>query len=223
MESIDTQQTTFGLKTKRLLRGHKYHTKSLFIASVVLVLSGGGFCRSASNDSCRSYSEALATTFYTQSAKRSTVGRSMERSMAFRGGSSSLFSAEDDVDVDSLLDGPINGKAIPNISIKKINGSVSSSKRSGSEKPPFFDSSIEADVPLPTKYVAETNLPTDVGHFRLRAYRVEDAMQEILKNQHVGTEPCVIYSTTQPPFGKQAVPVRIHDQCFTSEVFRSQR
>jgi len=145
--------------------------------------------------------------------------------MAFRGGSSSLYSAEDDVDVevDSLPNGAANGKAVPNISIQKMNGSVSSSKINGSRNSQFFDSSIEADVPLPARYVAETNLPTDVGHFRLRAYRVEDAMQEILKNQHVGTEPCVIYSTSQPPFGNEAVPVRIHDQCFTSELFRSQR
>jgi len=45
----------------------------------------------------------------------------------------------------------------------------------------------------------------------------------------VGKEPCVIYCTDKNPFGKvgrnekNIVPVRIHDQCFTSEVFRSQR
>lgn len=76
---------------------------------------------------------------------------------------------------------------------------------------------------IPTRHIAETNLPTDIGHFRLRAYRVEEGMQEILQNMHVGTEPCVIYSTAKPPFGQKDVPVRIHDQCFTSEVFRSQR
>mmetsp|Transcript_19675 Transcript_19675/g.39918 ORF Transcript_19675/g.39918 Transcript_19675/m.39918 type:complete len:792 (+) Transcript_19675:224-2599(+) len=90
---------------------------------------------------------------------------------------------------------------------------------------------------LPCEYVAETNLPTDLGHFRLRAYRISD--QDFIsnrKNRFVGTEPCVIYAGDKPPFGikggvdgervmvgKKAVPVRIHDQCFTSEVFRSQR
>lgn len=71
------------------------------------------------------------------------------------------------------------------------------------------------------EYVAETKLPTDIGQFQLRAYRVPGAP--------VGQEPCVIYSRDKPPFGMSAsalaehVPVRIHDQCLTSEVFRSQR
>jgi GTP cyclohydrolase II len=63
--------------------------------------------------------------------------------------------------------------------------------------------------------VAETKLPTDLGQFQLRAYRVPGAP--------LGQEPCVIYSRDRPPFGQSAVPVRIHDQCLTSEVFRSQR
>ena len=65
--------------------------------------------------------------------------------------------------------------------------------------------------------MAETKLPTDIGQFQLRAYRVPGAP--------VGQEPCVIYSRDKPPFGSAsaAVPVRIHDQCLTSEVFRSQR
>lgn len=93
-----------------------------------------------------------------------------------------------------------------------------------------IDSIIECD------YIAETNLPTEIGHFRLRAYRIAD--KAILSRyKHFGVEPCVIYSTEKPPFkdnggkgssgkglysGKE-VPVRIHDQCFTSEVFGSQR
>jgi GTP cyclohydrolase II len=73
------------------------------------------------------------------------------------------------------------------------------------------------------QYIAETNLPTDLGHFRLRAYRTLQS-----PNLYVGTEPCVISSVDKPPFdanGKllEGVPVRVHDQCFTSEVFRSQR
>ena len=80
------------------------------------------------------------------------------------------------------------------------------------------------DVPIPASFVAETNLPTDVGQFRLRAYRTPQA-----SNEFTGNEPCVIYATDKPPFGdsnggfRENVPVRIHDQCLTSEVFRSQR
>ena len=81
------------------------------------------------------------------------------------------------------------------------------------------------DVPIHAKFVAETNLPTDVGQFRLRAYRTAQG-----SNEFTGTEPCVIYSADKPPFGDLAngqfnenVPVRIHDQCLTSEVFRSKR
>jgi hypothetical protein len=70
------------------------------------------------------------------------------------------------------------------------------------------------------EYVAETKLPTDIGQFQLRAYRIPGAP--------VVHEPCVIYSRDKPPFGigsesANSVPVRIHDQCLTSEVFRSQR
>jgi hypothetical protein len=77
------------------------------------------------------------------------------------------------------------------------------------------------DDDVVAEYVAETKLPTDVGQFQLRAYRVPGAP--------LGQEPCVIYARDQPPFGDAAnglaqhVPVRIHDQCLTSEVFRSQR
>lgn len=90
---------------------------------------------------------------------------------------------------------------------------------------------------IPCEYVAETNLPTDIGHFRLRAYRIsDDDFSSNRRNRFVGTEPCVIYAGDKPPFGikggadgnkvmkgRRSVPVRIHDQCFTSEVFRSQR
>jgi len=71
------------------------------------------------------------------------------------------------------------------------------------------------DRPVAVEYVAETKLPTDMGHFTLRAYRVPGAP--------LGQEPCVIYSKAHSPFGGENVPVRIHDQCLTSEVFRSQR
>lgn len=79
------------------------------------------------------------------------------------------------------------------------------------------------DHPIPAEFIAETNLPTDVGHFRLRAYRTSKG-----SNEYTGTEPCVIYHPDMSPFGqngvlKENVPVRIHDQCLTSEVFGSQR
>ncbi|KAL7576721.1 hypothetical protein ACA910_005642 [Epithemia clementina (nom. ined.)] len=69
-------------------------------------------------------------------------------------------------------------------------------------------------------YVAETELPSDYGQFRLRAYRVP--------GEPIGKEPCVIYARDKPPMGlngtpSQSVPVRIHDQCITSEVFGSRR
>lgn len=79
------------------------------------------------------------------------------------------------------------------------------------------------DQMIDAEFVAETNLPTDLGHFRLRAYRVARTA-----NEFMGSEPTVIYCTDKPPFGKDGqlakdVPVRVHDQCLTSEVFRSQR
>jgi hypothetical protein len=85
---------------------------------------------------------------------------------------------------------------------------------------------LKPDTVVPAEYVAETKLPTDIGQFQLRAYRVAGLP--------VGTEPCVIYARDKPPFGvgtgedgkdtlNEHVPVRIHDQCLTSEVFRSQR
>lgn len=85
--------------------------------------------------------------------------------------------------------------------------------------------SIPEDRPVPVEYVAETKLPTHLGDFLLRAYRIPGA--PIGQN-----EPCVIYSPNQqPPFGHHGqqgeiqhhIPVRIHDQCFTSEVFGSRR
>uniref|UniRef100_A0A7S2RFL1 GTP cyclohydrolase II n=1 Tax=Eucampia antarctica TaxID=49252 RepID=A0A7S2RFL1_9STRA len=93
---------------------------------------------------------------------------------------------------------------------------------------------IDRDNVIECDYIAESDLPTDIGHFRLRAYRISD--KSILSRYtHFGPEPCVIYSTEKPPFkanygdvekgqfGGKKVPVRIHDQCFTSEVFGSRR
>jgi len=86
---------------------------------------------------------------------------------------------------------------------------------------------------VPVNFIADTKLPTDIGQFNLRAYRVQkNANGKSSNTNHNskfhGDEPCVIYAADKPPFGKNGklkenVPVRIHDQCVTSEVFRSQR
>lgn len=131
--------------------------------------------------------------------------------------------------------------------IRPLNGmSINPTKREpkktidisdGRAKKTIFTSGGFSDAIHPATYVAETNLPTDIGHFRIRAYRIEE-FEEAMREPHplgagagLGSEPCVIYCTDKPPFGPKggerggakAVPVRIHDQCFTSEVFRSQR
>ena len=221
-ETCQRKKTCIGPKNKSL-HSNRYHT-SIFIASLLLVLSGGGF--SQRNGSYQSCSEAFATTF----SHGSTVNprnKNHINSNVSRGGSSSLLASTED----ELEEKKVNGKSI----IKKFNGinayqnsnnngvnGVHGIRRTHLNSEKFYDSSI-TDQQIPTHYIAETNLPTDVGHFRLRAYRVDDGMHEILQNLHVGTEPCVIYSSAKPPFGQKNVPVRIHDQCFTSEVFRSQR
>jgi len=83
---------------------------------------------------------------------------------------------------------------------------------------------------LVTRFVAEANLPTDIGQFRMRAYRICSSISKELIGEYIGKEPIVIYAKEKPP-GKLGdgtgmttdVPIRVHDQCFTSEVFRSQR
>jgi GTP cyclohydrolase II len=58
-------------------------------------------------------------------------------------------------------------------------------------------------------FVAETALPTRQGRFRVRAYR----------NPATGAEPlAMIVGSVE---GRADVPVRVHDQCLTSEVFGS--
>jgi len=88
----------------------------------------------------------------------------------------------------------------------------------------FQLNAILKDELVDVSYVAETKLPTELGHFRLRAYRLNAKPS----NPFSGTEPCVIYHEDYPPFGKdgtlaEGVPLRVHDQCVTSEVFGSQR
>ena len=66
---------------------------------------------------------------------------------------------------------------------------------------------------------------------RPRAYRANVPCE----NGYIGNEPCVIYAADKPPFGGddgdddnnpsrgEHVPIRVHDQCLTSEVFGSRR
>ncbi|RLN51249.1 hypothetical protein BBJ29_009882 [Phytophthora kernoviae] len=78
---------------------------------------------------------------------------------------------------------------------------------------------MDADAPgltclgdhITTSFVAETALPTDGGIFRVRAYRSVGSLRE--------SEP--IAMITGDVRGQRNVPVRVHDQCFTSEVFGS--
>lgn len=140
-------------------------------------------------------SEALATSF---------VPRSLRHSI--RGGSSAAASL--------LQESPTNGEW--DISLTE---NLGNSKGSNSNA----NSSLAAEQSVDAEFVAETKLPTDVGAFRLRAYRIPQS-----DNAFLGTEPCVIYAADKPPFGvdgafAQEVPIRVHDQCLTSEVFGSRR
>jgi len=60
-------------------------------------------------------------------------------------------------------------------------------------------------------FVAETLLPTEKGHFRVRAYKDNVTKQEIM---------CIIFGKVE---GGVNVHVRCHDQCFTSEVLGSMK
>jgi GTP cyclohydrolase II len=59
------------------------------------------------------------------------------------------------------------------------------------------------------QFVSETLLPTTAGLFRVRAYR----------DFASGTEPVAIVEGDVQ--GVEALPVRVHDECFTSEVLGS--
>lgn len=64
-----------------------------------------------------------------------------------------------------------------------------------------------------TEFVAETQLPTENGDIRFRAYRTTGSLSYI--------EPIVIVSGNLGQQKSSAVPLRVHDQCVTSEVFGS--
>jgi GTP cyclohydrolase II len=73
----------------------------------------------------------------------------------------------------------------------------------------------DARAEATTTFVAETKLPTDRGFYRVRAYR------HVNPNTGEVTEPvCVIYGEVE---GREDVPVRVHDACFTSEVLGSMK
>jgi hypothetical protein len=174
----------------------------LFLASLCLI-------------SC---SEAFAATTFSPS---NTYNHKNLVNKIQRGGS---LSASTEIKGDNSAEAD-NGRR-PNISIKKGFGVTRSQlKKNGIE-----DGGQNDDAELNCHYIAETNLPTDVGNFRLRAYRIDDINDKNI-NKFNGNEPCVIYCADKPPFGDSSnelglnkeVPVRIHDQCVTSEVFGSKR
>jgi len=65
-----------------------------------------------------------------------------------------------------------------------------------------------------TEFVAETLLPTRAGKFRVRAYK--HTVDGLTYNEPVA----IIHGNIE---GKSAVPVRVHDACFTSEVLGSMK
>jgi hypothetical protein len=144
----------------------------------------------------------------------------LHRGLRFRGGadamtcrSSTLQGDLNDTNGDNQKEVQINGNK--SLKIKKLNGQSQANNNNNKSK--------LVDYAIPAAFIAETNLPTDVGQYRLRAYRTQRS-----SNEFAGNEPCVIYSASKPPFGtdeelREDIPVRIHDQCLTSEVFRSQR
>jgi GTP cyclohydrolase II len=74
----------------------------------------------------------------------------------------------------------------------------------------FSKSRVSSQV----SFLAETNLPTLKGTYRVRAY------QDIRKPGKEGEYVCVIWGKIE---GLKEVPVRVHDQCFTSEVLGSMK
>ncbi len=69
--------------------------------------------------------------------------------------------------------------------------------------------SLPAKNGSPVTFVAETQLPTEKGVYRVRAY----------KDNIDGTEPVAII--IGDVYGAESLPVRVHDECFTSEVLGS--
>lgn len=76
-----------------------------------------------------------------------------------------------------------------------------------------------------TQFVAECDLPTERGNFRLRAYSYRGAKVVVRDGEHVlewtEMEPVIIYKGNLR--GSKNAVVRVHDQCYTSEVLGSKR
>ena len=66
----------------------------------------------------------------------------------------------------------------------------------------------------PVTFVAETLLPTTKGKYRVRAYKDLSALGRSLDREIV----VIIWGAVE---GQKRVPLRVHDQCFTSEVLGS--
>ncbi|CAM9155298.1 unnamed protein product [Choristocarpus tenellus] len=77
-----------------------------------------------------------------------------------------------------------------------------------------IDEGVVCDTTV-TRFVSECDLPTSRGGFRLRAYRHEGNGRSL--------EPVVLMANGKDPSGQEEVPVRVHDQCLTSEVLGSMR
>lgn len=160
-------------------------------------------------------------------------------SLSIRGGSLSPFATglnDSDIHSDGDFNGSNGKEQINDDSIQRPQRNQLGSNRNlnindNNEMNSIVFSSLEVNPNkhYPCSYVAECDLPTDIGSFRLRAYRITDNLGEagggLQRNKWLGTEPCVIYSKDKPLSGANGknVPIRIHDQCFTSEVFRSKR
>jgi hypothetical protein len=152
---------------------------------------------------------------------QSTSPSPFSESAGVRQGSSKLLYNDDlktSLPINRTEDYLSSAAELPQINHDQMQRAAARLRKSSSENTSMND------IPITAEFVADTKLPTDVGHFRLRAYRTEKNA-----NEFVGTEPCVIYYKDKPPFGRnsdmpaEGVPVRVHDQCMTSEVFRSQR
>ncbi|GFR48666.1 hypothetical protein Agub_g10621 [Astrephomene gubernaculifera] len=95
-------------------------------------------------------------------------------------------------------------------------GDALDSERISSYPPPSFEPTPHDPVDenqVVTKFIAETLLPTRHGKFRLRGYK------HSTDGGVTFTEPTAIIAGQVE--GRENVPLRVHDACFTSEVLGS--
>ena len=182
-----------------------------------------------------SWIEALASNSF-QKQVSSASFTSAKKTLGAASKSSSVLNASVDTSRStySSINGDHNNSNSDLLESAYVNGNAHVNGNGNAEE------TKEYEPEIPCMYIAEANLPTDIGQFRLRAYRIDEHNEAAAareKNEFLGTEPCVIYCAQSPPgflsgsltdgdgelMPEEAVPVRIHDQCFTSEVFRSQR